>query len=392
MSSGSPSQASSSSEPFEVVIAGGGVAGLEGALALRALAGERVALTMIAPGSDFVYRPMSVREPFAYGAAERYPLAEIARDVEAELVEDSFAWVDTAARIAHTERGKQLAYDALLLALGARVHPRYKHALTIDDRRMDEILHGLIQDVEQQYVRSLAFVVPGRMAWPLPIYELALMTAARAYDMNVELALTIVTPEDSPLGIFGIGATDAVSELLREAGITAITSAYTEIPQSGHLVISPGERKLEVDRVVALPELFGPAVRGLHVSSHGFIPVDPHCQVRDVDRVYAAGDAIDFAVKQGGLASQQADVAAQAIAALAGADVEPEPFQPVMRGMLLTGGAPKYLCARITGGHGFSSEITDQPMWSPPVKIAARYLAPYLDRRDHAAGKTGAGL
>ena len=79
---------------------------------------------------------------------------------------------------------------------------------------MDEQLHGLIQDIEGEYVHSLAFVIPGRMAWPLPMYELALMTAGRAYDMDVELVVTLVTPEDSPLAIFGLGASEAVAELL----------------------------------------------------------------------------------------------------------------------------------------------------------------------------------
>ena len=36
--------------PFKVVIVGGGVAGLEAALALRDLAGERINTTLLAPG------------------------------------------------------------------------------------------------------------------------------------------------------------------------------------------------------------------------------------------------------------------------------------------------------------------------------------------------------
>ena len=68
---------------------------------------------------------------------------------------------------------------------GRRLIPLYRHAITIDDRRLDEILHGLIQDIEGGYVHSLAFVAPGRMPWQLPLYEIALMTAGRAYDMQV---------------------------------------------------------------------------------------------------------------------------------------------------------------------------------------------------------------
>jgi sulfide:quinone oxidoreductase len=374
----------SSPPKLRVIVAGGGVAALETLLALRALAADLTAITVLAPNPEFVYRPMTVREPFSYPQANRYALAPIVRDAGAELVADELAWVDPAKRIVHTASDAELEYDALVLALGARIRPRYTHALTIDDRKLDATLHGLIQDVEGGYVESLAFVSPGRMAWPLPLYELALMTAGRAYDMNVELATTIVTPEDSPLAIFGREASDAVAALLESARIDTITSAYAEVPHSGEIVINPGDRHLQVNRVVALPELYGPSVRGIPLSEHGFLRVDVHGRVLDVEHVYAAGDATDFAVKYGGIAAQQADAAAESIAALAGAPVTPEPFHPVIHGILLTADAPRYLTARITGGHGFSSEISDTPTWSPPFKIAARYLAPQLDALDRA--------
>jgi sulfide:quinone oxidoreductase len=373
---------STASAPFKVLIAGGGVAGLEAALALRHIAEERVQVEMLAPEPDFVYRPMIVREPFAYGRAQRYPLGEMAADIGVELRRQSFAWVDPAARTVHTNDGERIPYDALLLALGARIHTRFTHAYTIDPRSLDEILHGLLQDVEGGYVKRLAFVVPARMAWQLPIYEIALMTAKRAYENDVVLSSTIVTPEDSPLAIFGSGASEAVSKLLDDAGIKVLSSSYAEVPQWDTVTIDPDDRRLTVDRVVALPELYGPSVRGLPSAEHGFIPVDVHGRVRDVDRVYAAGDATDFAIKHGGVSAQQADVAAEAIAALAGAEVQPKPFHPIVHGMLLTGDAPRYLRARITGGHGFSSEVSEEPLWTPPVKIAARYLAPYLESLD----------
>src|ERR1700689_4098880 len=97
----------------------------------------------------------------------------------------------------------------------------------------------------------------------MPLYELALMTAGRAYDMEVELQTTIVTPEDSPLAIFGSAASSAIAEQLDRTNIKIITSAYAEVPHSGEVVINPGDRHLHVNRVVALPELYGPAVRGI---------------------------------------------------------------------------------------------------------------------------------
>jgi len=379
-------------EPFHVVIAGGGVAALEAALALRVLGGDDIEVTMIAPEADFVYRPMSVVEPFAFGSPARHPVGEITADIGAELLVDRIAWVDTEQRVAHTARELTVGYDALILALGARPVAFYEHALTIDDRRLDEILHGLIQDVEGGYVHRLAFVIPPRMGWQLPIYELALMTGHRAFDMNVELAVTIVTPELAPLAVFGDRASDAVARLLDDRGIDLITGSSSEVPDGRHVVVNPGDRRLHVDRVVALPELVGPAVRGLPSGDHGFIPIDSLCRVRGVERVYAAGDATDYPLKHGGIAAQQADTAAQAIAAIAGRSVEPMALHPQIHGILMTGAAPLHLSAEIIDGQASSAAFTEAPNWSPPRKIAARYLSPYLDERDLVGAPAAAGL
>ncbi len=376
-------------DSFQVLIAGGGVAGLEAALALRELAGERVSVTLLAPEPEFVYRPMRVREPFAGRGAQHYPLEAIARDIGAELIPDSFKWLDAPAAVVHTEQCKQLGYDALLLAMGARLQPAFTHGLTIDDRVLDEQLHGLIQDVEGGYLRSLAFVAPSAMPWPLPIYELALMTARRAYDTQVDVSITIVTPEDAPLAIFGSTVSEAVGRLLVQNRTEIVTSAHCGVPEPGRVVIHPGGRTLQVGRVVALPQLSGPSTPGVSGGAQGgFIPIDTHCKVRGLERVYAAGDATDFAIKHGGIAAQQADTAAEAIAALAGAPVEPRPFHPEIHAILLGPEKPLYLSANVTGGHGSSSEIGEEPTWSPPTKIAAKYLAPHLEARDRKADPT----
>jgi sulfide:quinone oxidoreductase len=285
----------------------------------------------------------------------------------------------------HTEDGAELPYDALLLAMGARLHPAFTHGLTIDDRILDDQLHGLIQDVEDGYVRSLAFVAPTAMPWPLPMYELALMTARRASEMQSELKITIATPEDEPLAIFGHEVSAAVARVLAENGIATVTSAHCAVPARGRVTMRPQNRALEVDRVVALPQLYGPSTPGVPGgAAGGFIPIDQHCRVRGLERVFAAGDATDFAIKLGGIAAQQADTAAQAIAALAGAPIDPRPFHPEIHAILLGADKPLYLSAHVTGGHGTSSQISEEPLWSPPTKIAARYLAPYLESLDPA--------
>jgi sulfide:quinone oxidoreductase len=252
---------------LRVAIVGGGVAALETALALRELAPDQTAGTVVAPNAQFVYRPMAVCEPFVFPPARPYPLAPIVRDAGAELVNDALAWVDADRHILHTKAGRELEYDALVVALGARIVARYAHAITIDDRRMAETLYMLVQDIDAGCIDSLAFLSPGRMAWPLPLYELALMIAGRAHSMGTELAATIVTPEASPLEIFGAAASDAVAALLAQAHIDTIGRAHAEVPDPGEVVVNPGDLHVRVDRVVALPELYGPCVRGIPMLS-----------------------------------------------------------------------------------------------------------------------------
>jgi sulfide:quinone oxidoreductase len=211
------------------------------------------------------------------------------------------------------------------------------------------------------------------------------MTARRAWDMNVDVSVTIVTPEDAPLALFGSAASEAVERLLERNGIITVSSTCCETPHPGQVLLEPGGRTLYVDRIVALPELVGPSTPGVPKDDpRGFIPIDAHCRVRELDAVYAAGDATNFAVKHGGIAAGQADVAAASIAALAGAPVAPTKLHSVIHGMLLGGDSPLYLSAHVTGRHGSNSQVSDRPTWSPGTKVAAKYLAPYLESRDRA--------
>src|SRR6202008_1259331 len=111
------------------------------------------------------------------------------------------------------------------------------------------------------------------------------------------------------------------------------------------MVVLAGGARLPADRVITLPLLDGPRLAGLPHDRHGFIPVDAQGRVHGFTDIYAAGDCTTFPLKQGGLAAQQADAIAEMIAADAGADVVPRPFKPVLRGLLMTGGAPLYLRA-----------------------------------------------
>ena len=105
---------------MNIVIAGGGVAGLEALLALRALAGDRVGLTLIAPDPDFTYLPMAVAEPFALGSAHRVPLLEFTEEAGAELVAGAVVEVDDGAGEVRLDSGGKRSFDALIVATGGR--------------------------------------------------------------------------------------------------------------------------------------------------------------------------------------------------------------------------------------------------------------------------------
>jgi len=368
--------------PLRVLIAGGGVAGLEALLALRDMAANRVELTLLSPDTDFVYRPLAVAEPFSMGHVHRYPLRKLADDLDVRLVRGSLERVDAAQRLVTTVDGDPLGFEALLMATGAGAEAAVERALTWWPEGDPEAFGGLLRDIEEGYSKRIAFVVPPRVAWPLPAYELALMTARQVHGMGAEgVELTLVTPEDAPLQIFGSQATQAVAAELEAAGVRVITGAYVDAAEPGHLELQPGARRLEVERVVALPRATGPRIAGLPADDAGFIPIDDHARVVGVERVWAAGDGANFPIKQGGLAAQQADAAASDIAALAGAGIDPEPFRPVLRGLLMTGGKPRFMSSDVAGGGG-EGQAAEYRLWWPPVKIAGRYLAPYLAARD----------
>jgi sulfide:quinone oxidoreductase len=371
--------------PFRTVICGGGVAALEGALRLRRLAGDAVDISLVAPNEHLAYRPQSVGEPFGLAAARRWALEPLAAEAGAQLVRDRLRHVDRGNRQIGTHDGRSLEYDALLIAVGAHETAPFPGVTVFDDARTSETFASVVEDLDAGALRSLALILPEGSAWPLPVYELALMTARRARQANVhEPEISLVTPEPRPLAAFGDAASEALERLLDEAHITLYRSAIAHVPEPPTLLIQPQGIELHPDRIVAMPHLTGPSTPGIAgTGAHGFIPIDSGCRVPGDDaRVFAAGDAAGFPVKHGGLAAQQADVAAAGIASLSGADVDPYRLVPVIRGILLTGADPLYLTAEVVGARGFHSEVSSAPLWSPGEQLVAEELGPVLARLD----------
>ena len=360
-----------------VLIAGGGVAALEAMVALRQTAGEFVDVELVSPDLDFYYRPLSVGEPFGVGEVLRFDLPSLARGCGATHRRGTLTSVDADAHQIRTSRNASFDYDVLLIATGARPREAVPGALTFRGEMDVPLIRGLLEDIDRGLVGHVAFALPGGATWPLPLYELALLTAEHARREGATgPEITIVTPEEAPLQVLGREAGESVGRQLMEHGIEFLSTTYPHSFSQGELRIVPG-RPLRVDAVVSLPRLRGVPLAGVPQNEDSFIPVEPTCRVQGIQDVYAAGDITTFPVKQGGLAAQQADVAASEIAAAAGADVVPAGFDPVLRGLLLSG-SPLFLRAELRGGRGESSVADRDALWWPAAKIASRYLSPYL--------------
>jgi len=366
------------SKRHRVVVAGGGVAGVEALLGLHELAGETVELTLVSSAPDFVNRPLLVEEPFTVQPAERRELAPLAASLGAEFVQRSLASVDADRREAVLDDGARIPYDSLVVCVGASTTPAFSAALTFPSPlgpfRIDDVL------AQEEDGMRIAFIIPAGVGWALPMYELALMTKRRGRERHEDrVGCTIVTPESAPLSIFGTAVSDAVAKLLSARGVEIELGAYVRESAPGVLVVLPADRELEAEAVISLPLLEGPRIPGLPCDEEGFLPIDEHARVDGLDGVYAAGDGAAFPIKQGGIGAQQADAAAEHIARRAGADVTPAPFRPVLRGELMTGADPLHMRHEVAGGEG-EGMASEGYLWWPPQKIVSRYVSGWLAR------------
>ena len=250
-----------------------------------------------------------------------------------------------AEGVAVTTDGGRLPFDRLVVAVGARPVEAVAGAT---------VFRGPVSAGAVEYALNCERVVLTAPddAWTLPLYELALLSG--------HPDLTIVTPESRPLDVFGEVASEAVARRIgRFIGDTVPDRVI-----DGALVTRAGDL-IPADAVIALPQLRGPRIAGLP-SENGFIPIDAHARV--TTHVFAAGDATFGRVKQGGLAAQQADAAAEAIAAEAGAPVTPRPFTRILRARLLTRDGSLELCRDLD---------------APAHKLAGRHLSAFLAINEH---------
>jgi sulfide:quinone oxidoreductase len=371
-----------------IVVAGGGVAGLEAVLALRDWLGDSGSIDLISPHDGFVYRPLAVAEPFALTTEFEIDLHGFCRDTEATFHRGGLEAVNPGSRTA-TIDDEAFSFDKLIVATGARALPGLPDAFTFTGRDSVEAYRHLLYRVERGEIGSLAFAVPEGPRWLLPIYELALMTAVFARARLAQPQLALVTPEALPLEYFGVDTGREVIRTLQEWGVELVPE---------HRVIRFEKPNLETDRdftivadaVVSLPRLAGPGLAGLPTDEEGFVEVSSQGQVSGCEGVFAAGDATTFPIKHGGIAAQHADAVAEVIAAELGLIAEPAPFRPSLDAVLLSGEMATHLHRSLATGTTSPAREQAGDAWWPLGKVAARHLGSYLAARASLASTTPA--
>jgi sulfide:quinone oxidoreductase len=356
-----------------LLIAGGGTAALEALLAIQSDAPDMVDVTLVADSDVFAYRSLQVGEAFDVGTRRSYSLPLLVANAGATFRQSTVESVRVGARELLLGDGEALAYDALLMALGAPNVPAFEHGTTFAPGAFAEVL----DDLRTNFADDITIIVPPAVSWSLPAYELALMTAAADLKVHVR----VVTHETAPLEIFGPQAAAVVADVLARAAVELVADVQADVPQDG--VVRAGRLLISTARVVSLPVSVGPRLRGLPCSNDGYLNCDQHGRVRSAPAVWAAGDGTTQPIKQGGLASQQADAAAADIARHAGAGTRPRPFRPVLRGLLRTVEGPLYLRRPLTVDDD-APTVSREPLWWPPAKVASRRLASHLARIDIA--------
>lgn len=374
--------------PREVVVAGGGVAGLETVLALRVLAARATHLTVVSADPLLRRRQELLAEPFSPTPIRTYALDALAEALGFELVLGRLRGVEGDGRIARLDGDRALPYDELVIAAGARQSGPIAHATTLRASATGALSEA-VRGLRDGSLHDLVLVAPAGSGWTLPIYELALQSARQASpDGDGRPRITVVTHEGAPLEVFHGAGSAAVADELAEAGVRVLTRRTLARHDERSVRLFPGGHVLPADRVLTLPTLSGAGVHGVPIDGRGFIRVTGDFAVEGLDGVHAIGDAAAYPVKQGGLATQQADTVAAILARRADVDVPLRPYEGRLRAMLLTGAAPLYLSARLIGGASARSEVARRCPWWPPEKVAALHLTPFLtdiDERGLAA-------
>ncbi len=153
----------------------------------------------------------------------------------------------------------------------------------------------------------------------------------------------------------------------------------------GHTVrVTLGDpaHEITVDRVLCVPESFGPDVSGLPSAPHGFLPTGVDGRVVDSDRVWALGDATQRALKHSIITAAEADAVASSIIETLGLGEPSGASLPALHGILVD--APEQRWWDANSEHLHDEQMASRCLWWPPEEALGAHLARWAHTHDHA--------
>jgi len=308
-----------------VLILGGGFGGVVAAERLAEQLGDEHQITLVSRTRQFVFYPALVR--LAFGKCNpkdlSFDLRTAMLDRRVNFIEAEVARIDPFARIvtiAHGDVEGRLSYDYLIFALGRRLATEritgfYEHAnhlLNIDKaiqfgKAVDNFHEG----------RAVIGMCPGSRL-PVPMFETAFALSRRLAERGDRdrVKITVVSPDQFGMEI-GDEAATALRKMLSERQIEFLHN-FPIKRLTQNVAMTELGRSLDFDLLMLLPPFRGAsAASDLGVTNaEGYINVDPSMRVIGHDRIYAAGDCVNFeGAKMGHMAVRQGDVAATNVAA-----------------------------------------------------------------------------
>jgi sulfide:quinone oxidoreductase len=324
-----------------IVVLGGGFAGLESAFYVRSKLGDRAAVTLVSDRDEFLFKPNTIYIPFgADPASLEIPLDGPTRKRDIRFVRGGFEELDADARIL-CAGGQELAYDFLVLATGAGMRPDEipglaEHAETIwtppEMQSLGLRLQALVRKAKAGEEQKVLFLVPPNNKCAGPLYEIVFMveTWLRKQHIRDRVSIVYTTYEQTFIQAFGPKLHDVVTEEFASRGIEGHTGWRVAEVAAEEARYENGERE-RFDLLIAFPPYVAAVdYPGLPADDRGFLETEPASRrVKGFGDIYAPGDAGDFPVKQAFLAFLQADAVAADITARVREGVPEVTFDPV---------------------------------------------------------------
>jgi sulfide:quinone oxidoreductase len=291
------------SEPT-VLVLGGGVGGVVAANELRRRLKKRARVVLVDRNPQQSFAPS-----YLWAMTGARTLAAITRDLRRlerrgiDVIVGDVQEIDLAGR-AVTVEGKALAYDWLIVALGAQLAPEAVPGLAQAHTYYHAAGAERLRDALASFQGGRVVLAVAGMPYKCPAapYEGAMLLESyfhsRRLGHNVEIA--IYTPEPQPMPVAGPALGEAVQELLAHKGIAFHPRMQLAAVEDGRLLFQDGTTA-PFDLLVAVPpHRAAPVVQQAGLTDDtGWVPVDSHRLETQHERVFAIGDVTRIPLADG---------------------------------------------------------------------------------------------